>query len=123
MPDLDGFGVIENVESIVPPGGPAPVYIFVTLTMRHASRWHSQVHAVWGLSLETVYKDDIAKARVHDRQVLEQSAERKSRSRTTAPIASVSPPVGTLCVRTRRRIFFVPRFFFPHVFVDRATGN
>src|SRR6204780_5503832 len=35
MPDLDGFGVIENVE---PSTGPAPVYIFVTAHDAHAIR-------------------------------------------------------------------------------------
>src|SRR5438445_9417499 len=33
MPDLDGFGVIENVE---PSTGPAPVYVFVTAHDAHA---------------------------------------------------------------------------------------
>jgi len=42
MPDLDGFGVIENVE---PSTGPAPVYIFVTAHDAHAIRAF-EVHAV-----------------------------------------------------------------------------
>jgi two-component system, LytTR family, response regulator len=35
MPDLDGFGVIENVE---PSSGPTPVYVFVTAHDVHAIR-------------------------------------------------------------------------------------
>src|SRR5207237_4273763 len=42
MPDLDGFGVIENVE---PSTDPAPVYIFVTAHDAHAIRAF-EVHAV-----------------------------------------------------------------------------
>ena len=42
MPDLDGFGVIENVE---PSTGPAPVCIFVTAHDAHAIRAF-EVHAV-----------------------------------------------------------------------------
>src|SRR5215471_13894477 len=42
MPDLDGFGVIENVE---PSTGPAPVYVFVTAHDVHAIRAF-EVHAV-----------------------------------------------------------------------------
>jgi two-component system LytT family response regulator len=42
MPDLDGFGVIENVE---PSTGPAPVYVFVTAHDAHAIRAF-EVHAV-----------------------------------------------------------------------------
>jgi CheY-like chemotaxis protein len=42
MPDLDGFGVIENVEPSV---SPAPVYVFVTAHDAHAIRAF-EVHAV-----------------------------------------------------------------------------
>ncbi|MGA9804087.1 MAG: response regulator, partial [Terriglobales bacterium] len=41
MPDLDGFGVMENVE---PSTGPAPVYIFATAHDAHAIRAF-EVHA------------------------------------------------------------------------------
>src|SRR5512142_2244723 len=42
MPDLDGFGVIENVDPSV---SPAPVYVFVTAHDAHAIRAF-EVHAV-----------------------------------------------------------------------------
>src|ERR1051325_1097742 len=67
MPDLDGFGVIENVE---PSTAPAPVYIFVTAYDAHAIRAF-EVHAVdclWKL----YDKERFAKAVIHARQVLEQ---------------------------------------------------
>src|SRR5438045_5901502 len=67
MPDLDGFGVIENVE---PSTGPAPVYIFVTAHDAHAIRAF-EVHAVDYL-LKPYDKERFSKALVHARQVLEQ---------------------------------------------------
>jgi len=69
MPDLDGFGVIENVE---PVNGPAPIYIFVTAHDVHAIRAF-EVHAVDYL-LKPYDKERFAKALVHARQVLEQRA-------------------------------------------------
>ena len=62
MPDLDGFGVIENVE---PSPGPAPVYIFVTAHDAHAIRAF-EVHAVDYL-LKPFDKERFAKALVHAR--------------------------------------------------------
>src|ERR1700735_2018141 len=68
MPDLDGFGVIENVEPSV---GPAPVYVFVTAHDAHAIRAF-EVHAVDYL-LKPYDKERFAKALVHACQVLKQS--------------------------------------------------
>jgi YesN/AraC family two-component response regulator len=67
MPDLDGFGVIENVE---PSTGPAPVYIFVTAHDVHAIRAF-EVHAVDYL-LKPYDKERFAKVLVHALQVVEQ---------------------------------------------------
>src|SRR5205814_7268461 len=67
MPDLDGFGVIENVE---PATGSAPVYIFVTAHDAHAIRAF-EVHAVDYL-LKPYDKERFAKALVHALQVVEQ---------------------------------------------------
>ena len=53
MPDLDGFGVIENVE---PSTGPAPVYVFVTAHDTHAIRAF-EVHAVDYLSNRMIRSD------------------------------------------------------------------
>src|SRR5690348_9821918 len=72
MPDLDGFGVIENVE---PSTGPAPVYIFVTAHDVHALRAF-EVHAVDYL-LKPYDKERFSKALVHARQVLEQSGKNR----------------------------------------------
>jgi two-component system LytT family response regulator len=70
MPDLDGFGVIENVE---PANGPAPIYIFVTAHDVHAIRAF-EVHAVDYL-LKPYDKERFAKALAHARQVLEHRRE------------------------------------------------
>src|SRR6516165_2511568 len=67
MPDLDGFGVIENVE---PSTSPAPVYVFVTAHDAHAIRAF-EVHAVDYL-LKPYDKERFAKALAHALQVLEQ---------------------------------------------------
>src|SRR5215467_8788580 len=67
MPDLDGFGVIDNVE---PSTDPTPVYIFVTAHDAHAIRAF-EVHAVDYL-LKPYDKERFAKALVHALQVLEQ---------------------------------------------------
>src|SRR6202012_4646527 len=67
MPDLDGFGVIENVE---PSTDPTPVYVFVTAHDAHAIRAF-EVHAVDYL-LKPFDRKRFAKALVHARQVLEQ---------------------------------------------------
>jgi two-component system LytT family response regulator len=60
MPDLDGFGVIENVEPSV---SPAPVYVFVTAHDAHAIRAF-EVHAVDYL-LKPYDKERFARALVH----------------------------------------------------------
>lgn len=70
MPDLDGFGVIENVE---PVNGPAPIYIYVTAYDVHAIRAFA-VHAVDYL-LKPYDKERFARALVHAREVLEQRRE------------------------------------------------
>src|SRR5438128_3440888 len=67
MPDLDGFGVIENVE---PSTGRAPVYVFVTAHDAHAIRAF-EVHAVDYL-LKPYDKERFTKALVHALQVVEQ---------------------------------------------------
>ena len=67
MPDLDGFGVIENVE---PSTDPTPVYVFVTAHDAHAIRAF-EVHAVDYL-LKPYDKERFAKALAHALQVLEQ---------------------------------------------------
>src|SRR5690242_6804768 len=103
MPDLDGFGVIENVE---PSTGPAPVYIFVTAHDVHALRAF-EAHAVDYL-LKPYDKDRFSKALVHARQILEQS--RKS-SRGLEPLLQSLHnlrPLERFVVKDRKRIFFVP---------------
>src|SRR5579859_6577885 len=70
MPDLDGFGVIENVE---PVNGPVPIYIFVTAYDVHAIRAF-EVHAVDYL-LKPYDRERFARALVHARQILEQRRE------------------------------------------------
>jgi len=63
MPDLDGFGVIENVEPLT---GPPPVYVFVTAHDTHAIRAF-EVHAVDYL-LKPYDKERFARAwRTHAR--------------------------------------------------------
>jgi two-component system LytT family response regulator len=81
MPDLDGFGVIENVE---PSTGPAPVYIFVTAHDAHAIRAF-EVHAVDYL-LKPYDKERFAKGPGSRTPGPRTARESKSRSRTTAPI-------------------------------------
>src|SRR5690242_5281275 len=78
MPDLDGFGVIENVE---PATGAAPVYIFVTAYDAHAIRAF-EVHAVDYL-LKPYDKERFATALAHARQVLEQ---REKANRVLEPV-------------------------------------
>jgi len=103
MPDLDGFGVIENVE---PSTGPAPVYIFVTAHDAHAIRAF-EVHAVDYL-LKPYDKERFAKALVHARQVLEQS--RKANRGLEPLLQSLRSlrPLERFVVKDKKRIFFVP---------------
>ena len=115
MPDLDGFGVIENVE---PATGPAPVYIFVTAHDAHAIRAF-EVHAVDYL-LKPYDKERFAKALVHARQVLEQS---RNANRGLEPLLQSLRslrPLERFVVKDKKRIFFVP---VSHVLWIEATGN
>src|SRR6202789_3884307 len=115
MPDLDGFGVIENAE---PATGPAPVYIFVTAHDAHAIRAF-EVHAVDYL-LKPYDKERFAKALVHARQVLEQS--RKSNRGLEPLLQSLRSlrPLERFVVKDKKRIFFVP---VSNVLWFKATGN
>ena len=114
MPDLDGFGVIENVETT----GPAPVYVFVTAHDAHAIRAF-EVHAVDYL-LKPYDKERFAKALVHARQVLEQG--RKANRGLEPLLQSLRSlrPLERFVVKDKKRIFFVP---VSNVLWIEATGN
>ncbi|MGA8508929.1 MAG: response regulator, partial [Candidatus Sulfotelmatobacter sp.] len=115
MPDLDGFGVIENVE---PSTGPAPVYIFVTAHDAHAIRAF-EVHAIDYL-LKPYDKERFAKALVHARQVLE---HRREANRGLEPLLQSLRslrPLERFVVKEKKRIFFVP---VSNVLWIEATGN
>src|SRR6201996_8777146 len=103
MPDLDGFGVIENVDL---ENGAAPVYVFVTAYDVHAIRAF-EVHAVDYL-LKPYEKKRFVKALVHARQVLDQ---RKEANRDLKPLLQSLRdlrPLDRFVVRDKKRIFFVP---------------
>ena len=103
MPDLDGFGVIENVE---PSTGPAPVYVFVTAHDAHAIRAF-EVHAVDYL-LKPYDKERFAKALVHALQIVEQ---RGTANRGLEPLLQSLRslrPLERFVVKDKKRIFFVP---------------
>ncbi len=103
MPDLDGFGVIENVE---PSTGPAPVYVFVTAHDAHAIRAF-EVHAVDYL-LKPYDKERFARALAHARQVLEQ---RGNANRGLEPLLKSLRSLRSFerfVVKDKKRIFFVP---------------
>jgi len=115
MPDLDGFGVIENVETAT---GPTPVYIFVTAYDAHAIRAF-EVHAVDYL-LKPYDKERFAKALLHARQVLEQS---RIENRGLEPLLQSlrsPPPIGTFCGKGQEADFLCSRF--PGLWIE-ATGN
>src|SRR5437870_4480045 len=115
MPDLDGFGVIENAE---PTTGPAPVYIFVTAYDAHAIRAF-EVHAVDYL-LKPYDKERFAKALVHALQVVEQ---RVTANRGLEPLLQSLRslrPLERFVVNDKKRIFFVP---VANVLWIEATGN
>ena len=115
MPDLDGFGVIENVD---PVNGPAPIYIFVTAHDVHAIRAF-EVHAVDYL-LKPYDQERFAKALVHARQVLEQS---RNANRDLEPLLESLRsfrPLERFVVKDKKRIFFVP---VSHVLWIEAAGN
>jgi two-component system, LytTR family, response regulator len=115
MPDLDGFGVIENVE---PSTGPAPVYVFVTAHDAHAIRAF-EVHAIDYL-LKPYNKERFAKALVHALQVVEQ---RGTANRGLEPLLQSLRslrPLECLVVKDKKRIFFVP---VSNVLWIEAMGN
>ena len=115
MPDLDGFGVIENVE---PSASPAPVYVFVTAHDAHAIRAF-EVHAVDYL-LKPYDKERFARALAHARQVLEQ---RGNANRGLEPLLQSLRslrPLERFVVKDKKRIFFVP---IPNVLWIEAAGN
>jgi two-component system, LytTR family, response regulator len=114
MPDLDGFGVIENVE---PATGPAPVYIFVTAHDVHAIRAF-EVHAVDYL-LKPYDKGRFAKALAHARQVLEQRGKNRGLEPLLQSLRSLRP-FERFVVKDKKRIFFVP---VSNVLWIEATGN
>src|SRR6202007_1321936 len=103
MPDLDGFGVIENVEKSV---SPAPVYVFVTAHDAHAIRAF-EVHAVDYL-LKPYDKERFAKALVHARQVLEQSRKATRDLESLFQSLRSLRPLERFVVKDKKRIFFVP---------------
>jgi two-component system LytT family response regulator len=114
MPDLDGFGVIENVETT----SPAPVYIFVTAHDAHALRAF-EVHAVDYL-LKPYDKERFARALAHARQVLEQ---RGKANRDLEPLLQSLRnlhPFERFVVKDKKRIFFVP---VSNVLWIEAMGN
>src|SRR5580704_7200045 len=115
MPDLDGFGVIENVG---PATGPAPIYIFVTAHDAHAIRAF-EVHAVDYL-LKPYDKERFAKALVHARQVLEQG--RKANRGLEPLLESLRSlrPLERFVMKDKKRIFFVP---VSHVCGSKPPGT
>jgi two-component system, LytTR family, response regulator len=115
MPDLDGFGVIENVE---PSTGHAPVYVFVTAHDAHAIRAF-EVHAVDYL-LKPYDKERFTKALVHALQVVEQ---RGTANRALEPLLKslrTLRPFERFVVKDTKRIFFVP---VSNVLWIEAMGN
>ena len=115
MPDLDGFGVIENVE---PSTGSAPVYVFVTAHDAHAIRAF-EVHAVDYL-LKPYDKERFAKALVHARQVLEQRGKANRGLEPLLQSLRSLRPFERFVVKDKKRIFFVP---VSNVLWIEATGN
>src|SRR5690348_17913437 len=103
MPDLDGFGVIENVE---PSTDPAPVYIFVTAHDVHAIRAF-EVHAVDYL-LKPYDKERFARALAHARQVLKQRGKANRDLEPLLQSLRSLRPLERFVVKDKKRIFFVP---------------
>jgi two-component system LytT family response regulator len=115
MPDLDGFGVIENVE---PASSPAPVYVFVTAHDAHAIRAF-EVHAVDYL-LKPYDKERFARALAHARQVLEQ---RREANRSLEPLLQSLRSLRRFerfVVKDKKRMFFVT---VSNVLWIEATGH
>jgi two-component system, LytTR family, response regulator len=115
MPDLDGFGVIENVDS---ENGSAPVYVFVTAYDVHAIRAF-EVHAVDYL-LKPYDKERFVKALVHARQVLDQRREANLGLEPLLQSLRNLRPLERFVVKDKKRIFFVP---VSNVLWIGATGN
>jgi two-component system, LytTR family, response regulator len=115
MPDLDGFGVIENVDL---ENGPAPVYVFVTAYDVHAIRAF-EVHAVDYL-LKPYDKERFARALIHARQVFEQRQEINRNLEPLLQSLRSLRPLERFVVKDKRRIFFVP---VSNVLWIEATGN
>jgi two-component system LytT family response regulator len=107
MPDLDGFGVIENVETSA---APAPVYVFVTAYDAHALRAF-EVHAVDYL-LKPYDKDRFARAlaharEVHARQVLDRRGKSNQDLEPLLESLRMRRPLERFVVKDKKRIFFV----------------
>jgi two-component system, LytTR family, response regulator len=115
MPDLDGFGVIENVELST---NPAPVYVFVTAYDAHAIRAF-EVHAVDYL-LKPYDKERFAKALAHALQVLEQRANANRGLEPLLQSLRTLRPLERFVVKGKKRIFFVS---VSDVLWIEATGN
>src|SRR5436305_5476473 len=81
MPDLDGFGVIENVG---PSTGPVPVYIFVTAHDAHAIRAF-EVHQRQCLSCVLSCEILLAVCRIAN---MDEGHPMRYRAALTCPIAS-----------------------------------
>jgi two-component system, LytTR family, response regulator len=115
MPDLDGFGVIENVDSST---GTAPVYIFVTAYDVHAIRAF-EVHAVDYL-LKPYDKERFARALAHALQVVEQRGKPNRGLEPLLESLRSLRPLDRFVVKEKKRIFFVP---VSSVLWIEATGN
>ena len=115
MPDLDGFGVIENIE---PSTSLAPVYVFVTAHDVHAIRAF-EVHAVDYL-LKPYDKDRFAKALAHALQVVEQRGKANRGLEPLLQSLRGLRPFERFVVKDKKRIFFVP---VSNVLWIEATGN
>ena len=115
MPDLDGFGVIENVE---PTNGPTPIYVFVTAHDAHAIRAF-EVHAVDYL-LKPYDKERFTKALAHARRVLEQRGNTNRDFELLLRSLRNLRPLERFVVKDKKRIFFVS---VSNVLWIEATGN
>jgi len=102
MPDLDGFGVIENVETST---GRAPVYVFVTAYDAHALRAF-EVHAVDYL-LKPYDKERFAKALAHAREVLDRRGKANRDLEPLLESLRTLRPLERFVVKDKKRIFFV----------------
>jgi two-component system, LytTR family, response regulator len=115
MPDLDGFGVIENVE---PVNGRAPVYIFVTAHDVHAIRAF-EVHAVDYL-LKPYDKERFARALAHAREVLDRRGKANRDLEPLLESLRTLRPLERFVVKDKKRIFFVS---VSNVLWIEAAGN